>query len=67
MVKQDEKNHDFYVMDKKIYIFTHTQNYTTINIFLTDIAEPISKPAHINEFEINRTSLLRAKALGYTY
>jgi hypothetical protein len=34
---------------------------------LTDIAEPLSKPAHINEFEISRTSLLRAKALGYTY
>jgi hypothetical protein len=54
-------------MDKKIYIFTETQNYAAINTTLTDIAEPISKPAHINEFEINSTSLLRAKALGYTY
>jgi hypothetical protein len=65
-VKQEQRG-DFYVMDKKIYIFTETKDYANINMVLTDIAEPLSKPAHINEFEINRTSLLRAKALGYTY
>lgn len=64
---KQEESRDFYVMDKKIYIFTETRDYTNINMVLTDIAEPLSKPAHINEFEINRTSLLRAKALGYTY
>lgn len=37
-------------MDKKIYIFTETRDYTNINMVLTDIADPLSKPAHINEF-----------------
>jgi hypothetical protein len=68
-IKQEREtsSRDFYVMNMKIYIFTERRDYANINMVLTDIAEPLSKPAHINEFEVNRTSLLRAKALGYTY
>lgn len=39
---------DFYIIDKKIYIFTKTKDYSRLNGVLTDIAEPLSKPAHIN-------------------
>ena len=38
------------MMGFKIYIFTQTKDYSSLTKILTDMAEPISKPAHINEF-----------------
>ena len=68
-VKRDEPdtNAGFYIFKTKIIKFTELQDNAGLNIILTDIAESISKPAHINEYEITKPSLLRAKALGYTW
>lgn len=56
----------FYLIERKIIVFAKFDENSSLNMTLTDIAEAISKPAHINEYELNETSLLRAKALGYT-
>jgi len=38
----------FYVFGNKIIKFTEDKDYAGINMILTDIAEAITKPAHIN-------------------
>lgn len=38
----------FYLIDKKIIVFVKFDQDSTLTITLTDIAESISKPAHIS-------------------
>jgi hypothetical protein len=67
--KKAKAEQSFYLINRKIITFARLdeqESLKEVNRFLTDVAESISKPAHISEYEINETSLLRAKSLGYT-
>lgn len=64
--KKVKADPSFYLIDQKIIAFAKFDEHSDLSMFLTDIAESVSKPAHISEYDINETSLLRAKSLGYT-
>ena len=54
------------VMRQNIIILFIGKDTERIEKTLADFADPLSKPAHVHEYEITFKSLVRANALRYT-
>ncbi|OHT08545.1 hypothetical protein TRFO_22881 [Tritrichomonas foetus] len=52
--------------DGHIFFETFTKNFKAVNTFLNIVAQPVTLPKHIQEYQINTSSLSKALQMGWT-